>query len=338
MYHCAIINVPHYKLHRTSSLQRDDPSAQKVGFLALLLQPTYHLVWIPFRGYKYIHAKILQIWSRIWTWESFCLLVYWNTVQQSAFLFMMLIFKGGKIKQIFLEETDSKISRHAAFWVKRRHHEWLDLKTKTRYDLVCSLLFLLYKDNSWLPFHGVSEDCLKWCVSTPGICFFPNTEPPWCFIALFIAVTFRSTKHLTKKDFWADIQVDRKVDWKLCDALKIRDFLGFFEKWDSLTLADQFWAYQTSTDLTIDARRQWLWGSMIIKTVKRLQACSSVPWGPTWQRVWHCSCTFHLLGTIDSSPPESKRHGSWWPVHWVHTRKGILVPFSLWHPHEYTLW
>lgn len=72
---------PHYKLRSTSSLKRGDPSAQRGGFLALLLQPIHHLVWIPFRGYKYIHAKILQMWSRIWTWGSFCLLVYCNPVQ-----------------------------------------------------------------------------------------------------------------------------------------------------------------------------------------------------------------------------------------------------------------
>lgn len=214
-----LLMFPHYK-HSTGSLQRDDPSAQRGGFLALLLQPTYHLVWIPFRGYKYIHAKILLIWSRMWTCGSFCLLVYCNPVQQNTFLFMMLIFKGGKMKQNFPwgNRADGKISRHAAFWVKR-HHEWLDLKAKTRYDLVCSLLFLLYKDSSWLPFHCVSKDCPKWCVSTPGICFFSNTEPPWCIITLFIAVKFKGTKRLTENKLlsWYSSMEALEIIWCLGD-------------------------------------------------------------------------------------------------------------------------
>lgn len=141
------------------------------------------------------------------------------------------------------------------------HHEWLYLKAKTRYYLVCSLLFLLYKENNWLAFHCVSKDSLKWCVSTPGICFFPNTEPPWCFITLFIAVKFRSTKHLTKKTLQSWYSSGEALETMWC--LEDKGLLFSMAKWDYMTLADQFWAYQTCTDLTIDAR--WQEGTVSVK-------------------------------------------------------------------------
>lgn len=166
------------KAYGTDSLWKEDPSAGRGGFLSLLLQLTYHFAWIPFRSYKYIDAKTLA-WLRTWTCGSFCLVVYCKPVQQSAFLVMMLIFaREVKWSSLFLrgKRADGNISRHAAFWVKRRHREWLDLKAKTRNDLVCSLQFPLFKDNSWLPFHCISKGCCKWHVSTPGICSFQNTE------------------------------------------------------------------------------------------------------------------------------------------------------------------
>lgn len=96
------------KAYGTDSLWKEDPSAWRGGFLALLLQLTHHFVRIPFRSYKYIDAKTLA-WLRTWTCGSFCLVVYCKPVQQSAFLVMMLIFaREVKWSSLFPQRKESR--------------------------------------------------------------------------------------------------------------------------------------------------------------------------------------------------------------------------------------
>ena len=169
---------------------------------------------------------------------------------------MMLIFaQEVKWNRLFLQgkRADGQISRHAGFWVKRGHQEWLDLKAKTRRDLICPLLFPLFKDNSWLHFHCISKDSFKRHISAPGICCFQNTEQLWSFVTPFRAVNFRGSKQQTQK---ASRWIFRCGDtWKYVTPWRQGTiFFLSLKKWDCLTLLVQCWAGQTPTDLTVDAK------------------------------------------------------------------------------------
>lgn len=94
--------------------------------------------------------------------------------------------------------------------MKGRHHEWPGLKAKTRYDLVCSLLFQ----------RGASISTFQLQASA-----LPQTLNSYSSITPFRAANFSGTKHQTQK---ASGWIFRRGDTGKCVTFQENKGLFFF--------------------------------------------------------------------------------------------------------------